>query len=89
MRSRLFFAGAMMLIFSAVLFVLQLPLVFFWSIPFGISGIIMMIVAPFLKESEGPVKPPDGYVFCVYCSNVISASATRCNYCNGKQPRES
>ncbi len=89
MRSQLFVAGVMLIVLAVIFFALQLPLVFFWSVPFGIAGLIMVAVAPFLSESEGPVKPPEGYAFCAFCGNLIPSDAVRCSLCNGKQPRES
>jgi hypothetical protein len=88
-RSKLFISGLMMVGLAVLFFGLQLPLVYFWSIPFGIAGIIMMLVAPFLKESEGPISPPEGYVFCVFCGNLMPRDIKRCSVCNGVQPRES
>jgi len=64
---------------SAVPFLLTAPLV--------IGGLLMVLAAPFLKPSELPVKPPEGYKFCVYCSETIPVGAERCTRCNGIQPK--
>lgn len=88
MRPQLFITGIMLIIVAILFYSLEIPFVFFWSIPFGISGLIMVIAAPFLKEAETRIKPPEGYRFCVYCSNTIPLESERCFYCNGKQPKE-
>jgi len=48
----------------------------------------MMIASLFLPETEGPVKPPEGFRFCVFCSTPVPVTAERCPHCNGVQPRE-
>lgn len=77
-----------MALMGAGFFVLQLPFVYFWSIPFLIGGGIMMLASLFLSESGGPVKPPEGFRFCVYCSTPVPLDTERCTQCNGVQPRE-
>ncbi len=63
---------------------LSVPLVF--SIPFVVAGIGMIAASPFLSPSDLPVRPPEGYKFCTYCSTTIPADAGRCPKCDGVQP---
>jgi len=74
---------------GAGFYVLQLPLVFFWSLPFIIGGAIMMVVSFFVAESLGPVQPPEGFRFCPFCSTPVPTGAERCPHCNGLQRRDS
>jgi len=69
------------------LFVVQLPFLFFWSIPLVLGGGIMALVSFFLSEGEGPITPPPGYRFCVFCTSPVPVDAERCPRCNGLQPR--
>lgn len=87
MRSPLLVAGVIVILMGALFYVIQIPLVYFWSLPFVVAGAIMAGVSPFLSESEGPVKPPQGQKFCVFCSTAIPVDARRCPNCNGAQPR--
>lgn len=86
MRSQLFAAGAFSLGLGVFFYVFALPIVFAWSLPFVLSGAFMMLVSPFLKESEGPVRPPEGFQFCVFCSTLVPVGAERCSHCGGRQP---
>jgi hypothetical protein len=86
LRPQLFGAGALVMILAAVLYVLEIPLVFFWSIPFAIGGAVMAVLSFFLPESSGPVEPPEGYRFCPFCSSPVKLDAKRCDHCNGVQP---
>lgn len=87
MRSQLFLGGLMVALMGAGFYVLEIPLVYFWSLPFVIGGALMSVASWFMKESEGPVEPPEGYRFCVYCSTPVKLAAERCSHCNGLQPR--
>ena len=87
MRSPLFVAGIIVILMGGLFYVLRIPLVYFWSIPFVIAGAIMAGASPFLPESEGPIQPQPGEKFCVFCSAAIPAEAGRCPHCNGVQPR--
>ena len=69
-------------------YALRIPFLFFWSIPFAIGGLIMMVASFFLPETEGPVRPPEGHRFCVFCSTPVPVGDERCPHCNGLQPRE-
>jgi hypothetical protein len=69
------------------LFVIQLPFLFFWSIPLVLGGGIMALASFFLSEGEGPITPPPGYRFCVFCTSPVPVDAERCPRCNGLQPR--
>jgi len=86
LRPQLFGAGVLVMILAAVLYVLGIPLVFFWSIPFAIGGAVMAVVSVLLPESAGPVEPPEGYRFCPFCSSPVRLDARRCDHCNGLQP---
>lgn len=88
MRPQLFFGGLLVAFMGAGFYALQLPLVYFWSIPFAVAGAIMIAVSFFLPEAEGHVLPPPGFRFCVYCSTPVSLDSQRCPHCNGVQPRE-
>jgi energy-coupling factor transporter transmembrane protein EcfT len=87
MRPQLFAGGVLVVIMGAVFFVLAVPLAYFWSIPFMIGGVIMILVSFFLPEGEAPLAPPEGYRFCVFCSTPVPLDAERCPHCNGYQPR--
>ncbi len=69
-------------------YILALPFVYFWGIPLVIAGGIMAVASFFMSESPGPVEPPEGYRFCVYCSTPVPLTSARCPHCNGLQPRE-
>jgi hypothetical protein len=85
MRSQLLVAGILVALMGAAFYLLQIPLVFFWSVPFVIGGGLMAVASAFLPESEGPVKPPEGYRFCPYCSTPVLLGEKRCQYCGGIQ----
>ena len=78
----------LVVLMGAGFYALQLPLVYFWSIPFVIGGGLMMLASLFLSETEGPVQPPTGFRFCPYCSTPVPLGAERCPHCNGVQPRD-
>lgn len=69
-------------------YALAIPLVYFWSVPFAVVGGLMVAVSFFLPETAGPVLPPPGFRFCVYCSTPVPQGAERCPQCNGAQPPE-
>ena len=81
------FGGLLVAFMGAGFFISQLPFVFFWSIPFGIAGIIMVVVSLFLPEGEGPVQPPEGFRFCPFCSTPVRLGTERCPHCDGVQPK--
>ena len=87
MRPQLFFGGLLVALMGLGFFVLALPFAYFWSIPFGAAGVIMMVASYFLPETEGPVSPPEGFRFCPYCTTPVPLSSERCPHCNGVQPR--
>ena len=58
-----------------------------FSIPFMVGGAVMILVSPLLKPSGLPVLPPEGYRFCIFCSNPVLLTAGRCDRCNGVQPK--
>ena len=58
-----------------------------FSIPFIVGGAAMVVVSPFLGPGQLPVLAPDGFRYCVFCSNLVRADAARCDRCNGVQPR--
>lgn len=86
MRPQLLGAGVLVLILGGVFYVLAIPLVFFWSVPFLVGGVVMAILGLVLPEGTGPVEPPEGYRFCPFCSSIVKIGAERCDHCNGIQP---
>jgi len=86
MRSQLLVAGAFAVVLGVLFYVLELPIVYLWSFPLIIGGGLMVLFSPFLKESEGPLTPPEGYRFCVFCSTLVALGAERCGHCGGRQP---
>ena len=88
MRPQLFTGGLLVGLMGVLFYALPLPLVSFWSIPFLIGGGIMGAASFFLPESPGPVRPPEGFRYCVFCSTPVPIGAERCAHCNGLQPRE-
>ena len=86
MRSQLLIAGAFSVGLGILLDVIALPVVSAWSIPLIVGGGLMAVVSPFLKESEGPLAPPEGYRFCAFCSTPVLLSEERCGHCGGRQP---
>lgn len=87
MRPQLLAGGLFVALLGVALYALQLPLVFFWSLPFAIAGGIMVLASFFLPEGPGPIKPPEGYRFCVFCTNPVQLASERCPRCNGLQPK--
>ena len=87
MRPQLLIGGLLDALMGAGFFVLALPFSFYWSVPFGAAGLIMIVASFFLAETEGPVRPPEGFRFCPFCSTVVPFDAERCPHCNGVQPR--
>jgi hypothetical protein len=88
MRSQLFAGGVLVALLGVLFYAFPLPLVYFWSIPFVFGGGIMMLASFFMSESTGPIKPPEGYRFCVFCTNPVPLKSERCPKCDGLQPRE-
>jgi hypothetical protein len=80
-------AGVMILLMGVAFYVLQIPLVYFWSVPFVAGGALMSAASLFLPESRGTVQAPEGYRFCIFCGNPVKLEADRCPQCNGQQPR--
>ena len=85
MRPQLLGAGVLVMVFAGLLYILEIPLVFFWSIPFALGGAAMAGLSLVLPDSTGPVEPPEGYRFCPFCSSPVKVGATRCDHCNGIQ----
>ncbi len=67
-------------------YVLEIPVLFTWSFPFMIGGLVFVAVGAFAKETLGHIEPPDGYVFCVFCNAAILVGTRKCERCNGVQP---
>jgi hypothetical protein len=86
-RPELLGGGVLVIALAALLYVLQLPFLYFWSLPLAIGGGIMAIASFFMSEGQGPVAPPPGYRFCVFCTASVPLDADRCPRCNGLQPR--
>jgi hypothetical protein len=89
MRPQLAVGGLLVALMGAGFYVLAIPLVYFWSVPFVAGGLIMMGASLFMSESPGPLSPPAGFRFCVYCSTPVPLASERCPHCNGIQPKES
>lgn len=88
MRPQLLVGGLMVAAMGIGFYALQIPFVYFWSLPFVIGGAIMMIMGLFVAESQGPPEPPEGFRFCSFCSTPVPLDAERCSHCNGVQPRD-
>ena len=88
MRPQLLVGGLLVAAMGAGFYFLQLPLVYFWSLPFGIAGVVMAVISLFVPETEGPVMPPEGFRFCPFCSTPVEIGAERCPHCNGVQGTE-
>jgi hypothetical protein len=86
MRPELLAGGLLVMALGALLFVVALPFLYFWSIPFVVGGAFMAVASLFLAEGRGPVTPPPGYRFCVFCTAPVPENASRCPRCNGLQP---
>lgn len=88
MRPQLFAGGLLVALMGAGFFLLEIPFLYFWSLPFIGGGVIMMVGGFLLPESTGPVIPPEGHRFCVFCSTPVRIGEARCPHCNGLQPKE-
>jgi len=88
MRSQLLVAGSLIAFMGGIFYVLAVPLVYFWSLPFAIGGCLMVIASFFLPERTGRVEPPKGYRFCRFCSEPVPLGVERCPHCNGLQTQE-
>jgi hypothetical protein len=88
MRPQLFVGGLLVALLGAVFYVLPLPLAYAWGVPLAVAGGLMCLASFFVSESPGPVRPPEGFRFCVFCSNPVPITSERCPHCNGLQPRE-
>jgi hypothetical protein len=89
MRPQLFVGGLLVVLMGVGFYVLQIPFVYFWSLPFGVGGAIMVIASFFLSEGSGKLAPPEGFRFCVFCSTPVPVASERCPQCNGLQPKGS
>jgi hypothetical protein len=87
MRPQLFAGGILVLLLGVFLYVSPLPLVL-WSVPFALGGGVMTLASLFMSEGQGPILPPDGFRFCVFCSTPVALDSDRCSHCNGIQPRD-
>jgi hypothetical protein len=87
MRPQLLFGGVLVALMGVGLFVIALPFAFYWSLPFGVAGVIMIAAGFILAETEGPVQPPEGFRFCPYCSTLVPLGSERCPHCDGVQSR--
>jgi hypothetical protein len=88
MRPQLFTGGLLIALTGAGFYALQIPFLYFWSLPFAIGGGIMIVASFFLPESSGRVEPPEGFRFCVFCATPVPLGQERCPHCNGIQPKE-
>jgi hypothetical protein len=85
MRPQLLGGGLLVAAMGGGFYALQLPFVYFWSIPFLIGGAMMAAASFFLPETTGPVEPPEGFRFCPFCSTPVPLGAERCPHCDGVQ----
>ena len=85
MRPQLLVSGILVMLLGAMFYLLQIPLVYYWSLPFLAGGALMAAASLFVSESPGPLRPPEGYVFCRFCSGLVPVKAERCPTCNGLQ----
>jgi len=88
MRPQLLVGGLLVALMGAGFYALEIPFVYFWSVPFVAGGAIMIVASLFLPESSGPMTPPPGFRFCVFCSTPVPLTSERCPQCNGLQPKE-
>lgn len=88
MRPQLLAGGLLVAATGAGFYALQLPFVYFWSVPFLIGGGVMALVSLFLVETTGRIEPPEGFRFCPFCSTPVPLGADRCPHCNGAQRSE-
>ena len=88
MRPQLVAGGLLVAAMGAGFYALGLPFVYFWSVPFLIAGALMAVVGMFASESPVPIRPPEGFRFCPFCSTPVPIGADRCPHCNGVQRRE-
>lgn len=73
---------------GVVFILVPLPLTLAWSLPLLAGGGIMCVASLFMAEGAGPVRPPEGFRFCVFCSTLVPDGSARCPQCNGLQPPE-
>jgi len=59
-----------------------------WGVVTILAGLALTGIGFFAKERNGPVEPPPGQKFCVFCSVMMPQEAPRCPQCNGLQPKE-
>jgi len=88
MRTQLLAAGFFVALTGGIFYAFPLPLTFAWSLTLVVGGGVMCIASLFMSESPGPVKPPIGFRFCVFCSSLVPTSTERCPQCNGIQPQD-
>jgi hypothetical protein len=88
MRPPLFGAGLLVMATGAGFYVLVLPIVSVWGVPMVIGGAVMSGAGLLLPEGRGPVQPPEGFRFCVFCTTPVPIASERCPHCNGLQPKE-
>ena len=85
MRSQLLVSGALVILLGVAFYVLQIPLVYSWSLVFIAGGALMSLSSFFVGERAGPIAPPEGFRFCRFCSAAVPLQAPRCPQCNGIQ----
>jgi hypothetical protein len=67
-------------------YILELPFVFEWSIPFMLAGLVFLLIGALAKETTTHIEPPPGYNFCVFCGTAILIGTKKCDRCGGTQP---
>lgn len=88
MRPQLLVGGLLVTGMGVGFYILQIPLVFFWSLPFAVAGVLMVVASFFVSASPGPIQPPEGFRFCPFCSTPVQIGAERCPHCDGLQRSE-
>ena len=86
MRSSLVVAGIFTAGLGVLFYVLEIPFVFSWSLPFMLGGIVFVAAGAIIADTSGSVDPPPGHVFCVFCEAPILVGTKKCERCNGTQP---
>jgi hypothetical protein len=84
MRPQLFAGGLFALVTGGIFY---FTLFLYISVPLAVGGALMMAASFFLSEGPGPIAPPPGFKFCIYCATPVTLDSNRCPHCNGLQPK--
>ena len=58
-----------------------------WGIFSIVIGLAIAGLSILLKPGKGPIEPPEGHRFCLFCSTPVPNESERCPHCNGLQPK--